>query len=160
DELQVDRYLIRVHGPWTSRLRFETWKKRFPTLDRLPLMGLAAAYSGLASRAAPRLSLAVSAAAPAVVWAWAWVRAHKAVAEVGYSELWARGPGWFGEATWRWPFWEHRHQRLVQRHPWKFRQDIRRVLRIAGGLGPGQRVLELGAGSGVVYEAVPKSWRK
>jgi ubiquinone/menaquinone biosynthesis C-methylase UbiE len=34
------------------------------------------------------------------------------------------------------------------------------VLRLAGGFGAGQSVLELGAGSGVLYKSVPGPWRR
>jgi SAM-dependent methyltransferase len=159
-DLRLDRFLICVQGTYANRLRFEDLNGRFPQVDRLALMALAVSYAALFSRFRSWMTSAAAAAGAAAACLWAAVRAQSAVQKVSEPETWERGPDGFGNAERCWPFWEHRHQRKFQRDPKKLRDDLRLVLRDAGGFGAGQKVLELGAGGGVLYEAAPRTWRK
>jgi SAM-dependent methyltransferase len=159
-ELRLDRFLINAQGTFASRLRFGELNRRFPGLERLLPMALAVSYAALFSRLRSWMTLAASAAGAVAACLWAAVRAHKAVQIVSDPESCDRGPDRFGSGERSWPFWEHRYQRMSQRDPKMLQQDIRLVLRDAGGVGAGQKVLELGSGGGELYEAAPKIWRR
>lgn len=153
-----DLALVAIAGPWANE-RTYTFEKD----DHSPLV--VAASTQIAVILAWRWDLA-----PHVLCFGAFCSlvftlpfclrtAHRAVAELSKDKYLRRFEG-LKTPFWDWRFWHLHAQRARQRDLVKQGRALRLVFRVAGGIRPGSRVLELGAGGGGVWDHLPVPMRR